>query len=119
MILVAVCLTLVMFTVGCGKVKEGVGFIRGIEEYVYGYPLVMMDVTRAVMTAAPNSGEYSAPINQFARLRTVVSPDFKNVVRISVNLLWTHGFLDLQKEPMIVTIPDTKGRYIVMQAMKM
>ena len=41
------------------------------------------------------------------------------MVRISVNSLWTHGFLDLQKEPMIVTIPDTKGRYIVMQAMNM
>lgn len=36
-ILVAACLTLAMFAVGCGKVKEGVGFIRGIEEYVYGY----------------------------------------------------------------------------------
>lgn len=119
MILVAVCLTLVMFTVGCGKVQEGVGFLRGIEEYVYGYPLVMMDVTRAVMTATPNSGEYSAPIDQFARLRTVVSPDFKNVVRISVNSLWTHGFLDLQKEPMIVTIPDTQGRYIVVQGLNM
>ena len=53
MILVVFCLTLVMFTVSCGKVKEGVGFIRGMEEYVYGYPLVMMDVTRAVMTATP------------------------------------------------------------------
>ena len=74
---VAVCVTLVMFTAGCGKVQEGAGLIRGIEEYVYGYPLVMMDVTKAVMTAAPNSGEYSAPINQFARFRTVVSPDFK------------------------------------------
>jgi hypothetical protein len=119
MILVAVCLTVVMFTVRCGKVQEGAGLIRGMEEYVYGFSLVMMDVTKAVMTATPNSGEYSAPINQFARIRTVVSPDFKNVVRISVNSIWTHGFLDLQKEPMIVTIPDTKGRYIVMQAMNM
>ena len=41
------------------------------------------------------------------------------MVRISVNSLWTHGFLDLQQEPMIVTIPDTEGRYIVMQAMNM
>ncbi len=119
MMLVAVCLTMVMFTVSCEKVKEEEVYIYGMESYVYGFPLVMMDATRAVMTATPNSGEYSAPINQFARIRTVVSPDFKNVVRISVNSLWTHGFLDLQKEPMIVTIPDTKGRYIVMQAMNM
>lgn len=126
MIVVVACLTLLMFMPSCGKVKEGaglvqegVGLVRGIEEYVYCFPLVIMDATRAVMTATPNSGEYSAPINQFARIRTPVSPDFKNVVRISVNSLWTHGFLDLQKEPMIVTVPDTKGRYMVVQAMNM
>ncbi|MBV8571516.1 MAG: hypothetical protein JO319_12940 [Acidobacteriaceae bacterium] len=58
-----------------------------MDEYVYGYPLVMMDVTRQVTTAAANAGEYSAPMNQFARIRAYVSPEFKNVVRISVNSL--------------------------------
>jgi hypothetical protein len=109
--------------VGCQKaeekVKEEVAYVAGMEEYVYGYPLVMMDVTREVTTAAPNSGEYSAPINQFARIRTYVNPDFKNVVRISVNSLWSFGFLDLDTEPMIVSLPDMNGRYIVMQALNM
>lgn len=119
MIQVAVYLTLLMSMTGCGKVQEKVGYFRGMQAYVYGFPLVMMDVTRAVVTATPNAGEYHAPINQFARIRTVVSPDYKDVVRISVNSLWTFGFLDLQKEPMIVTLPDTKDRYVVMQAMNM
>ncbi len=117
--LIAFLLVVALSLAACTKVEETKAYIYGMESYVYGFPLVMMDVTRAVMTATPNSGEYSAPINQFGRIRTVVSPDFKNVVRISVNSLWTHGFLDLQKEPMIVTIPDTKGRYIVMQALNM
>jgi len=101
---------------GKNKVKEGAAYVVGLEEYVYGYPVVMMDVTREVMTAASTSGDYSAPINQFARIRTYVSPDFKNVVRISVNSLWSHGFLDLDKEPMIVSAPDMDGRYIVVQS---
>ena len=101
------------------KVKEGVAFVAGMEEYVYGYPLVMMDVTRQVTTAAANAGEYSAPINQFARIRTYVSPDFKNVVRISVNSLWSFGFIDLAQEPAIVSLPDMGDRYIVMQALNM
>ena len=109
--------------VGCKKaeekVKEEAAYLVGMEEYVYGYPLVMMDVTREVTTAATTSGEYSAPINQFARIRTYVSPDYKNVVRISVNSLWSFGFVDLDVEPAIVSLPDMDGRYIVMQAVNM
>jgi hypothetical protein len=47
---------------GCQKVEEKLAYVVGMEEYVYGYPLVMMDVTREVTTAAANSGEYNAPI---------------------------------------------------------
>ena len=52
-------------------IKEGRAYLQGPSGYVYGLPLVMMDVTREVMTAASRSGEYSAPINQFHRLRDV------------------------------------------------
>ncbi len=69
------------------QVQEGVAYLVGMQEYVYGFPLVMMDVTREVMAATATSGEYKAPINQFARLRAHVNPDFKDVVRISVNSL--------------------------------
>jgi hypothetical protein len=117
--LVVLALVVGWFLGGGSKVKQAVAYVVGMEPYVYGYPLVMMDVTREVLTAASTSGEYSAPINQFARLRSYVSPDFKNVVRISVNSLWSHGFLDLDKEPMIVSLPDMDGRYIVMQALNM
>ncbi|HXY07330.1 MAG TPA: DUF1254 domain-containing protein [Terriglobales bacterium] len=118
---IAVLLALIAgWILGAGKkVKEGVAFIAGAEEYVYAYPLVLMDVTRQVTTAAANAGEYSSPINQFARIRTYVSPDFKNVVRISVNSLWSFGFVDLDQEPMIVSLPDMGDRYIVMQVVNM
>jgi hypothetical protein len=75
---------------GGRKVKEEVAYVAGMEEYVYGYPLVMMDVTREVLTATSNSGEFAAPINQFARIRETVGPSVVNVVRISVNSLWSH-----------------------------
>jgi len=125
--LAAICFGLlvagVVWFTGCQKVEEkaheGVAFAVGMEEYVYGYPLVMMDVTREVLTAAPKSGEFAAPINQFARIREYVGPSVVNVVRISVNSLWSYGFLDLQQEPMVVSLPDMDGRYIVMQALNM
>ena len=100
-------------------VKEQIAYIYGMYGYAYGFPLVMMDVTRRVMTAAPRSGEYSAPVNQFHRLRDFVSPDFKNVVRISRNSLWSTAFLDLDAEPVVFSHPATQGRYLVAQVMDM
>lgn len=99
MIPVALCLSLVIAMGGCGKVKEEKAYIYGMESWVYGYPLVLMDVTRKVLTAAPapNSEGTAAPINQLAKMPHYVSPDFKNVVRISLNSLWTTGWVDLRK----------------------
>src|SRR5262245_66584313 len=50
-------------------VREEVAYVYGMEAYVYGYPLVMMEVTREVLTAAPapNAEGTAAPINQLAR----------------------------------------------------
>lgn len=106
---------------GCGLVYEGEAYIRGMESWVYGYPLVMMDVTRDVLTAAPapNDEGTAAPINQLAKMPHYVSPDFKNVVRISLNSLWTTGWVDLEQEPIVLSVPDTKDRYYVFSMMNM
>jgi hypothetical protein len=52
----AACLSL-MFTASCQKAEQGiteeVAYLRGMESWVYGYPIVLMDVTRQVLTAAP------------------------------------------------------------------
>ena len=102
-----------------GWVREQAAYVFGMYAYAYGFPLVMMDVTRQVMTAAPCSGEYAAPINQFHRLRGFVDPDFKNVVRISWNSLWSTAFVDLDAEPVVFSHPATNGRYLVAQIMDM
>jgi hypothetical protein len=116
---VVVVITLLVSTSGCKVAEEAKGVVYGLEEYVYGFPLVLMDITKDKVTAASKAGEYTAPMNQFCRIRTYVSPDYKDVVRISVNSLWSDGFLDLENEPMVVTLPDTGNRYVVMQAMNM
>jgi hypothetical protein len=99
--------------------EEEVAYVLALEAYVYGFPLVMMDMTKAVMTAASKSEQYKAPINQFGRMRTYVDPGFKDCVRISVNSLWAFSFVDLGGEPVVYSQPDTHGRYIVMQALNM
>jgi len=115
---IAVVLLLVVAIAFYPKIMEEIAYIRGMQAYVYGFPLVIMDVTKDVQTAVPNAQEYAAPMNQFQHMRTFVNPDFKNVVRISRTSIWSTAFLDLA-EPFIYSQPDTKGRYVVMQAVNM
>jgi hypothetical protein len=110
---------LVISFLGCGKATEEIAYVRGIKAYVYGFPLVLMDVTSKTITAVAKAGEYHAPMNQLLRMRTYVSPDYKDVVRISRNSLWSGGVFDLEKEPIVFSHPDTKGRYIVIQLINM
>ena len=93
-------------------VREEVAYLYGMESYVYGYPLVMIDVTREVLTAAPapNAEGTAAPINQLAKMPHDVDPTCKNVVRISLHSLWTTGFVDLAKAPIVLSVPDAKER---------
>jgi hypothetical protein len=102
-------------------VREEVAYLLGMLSYVYGYPMVVMDVTRQVLTAAPgpNSEGTAAPINQLAKMPHYVSPYFTNVVRISLNSLWTTGFLDLDQEPTVLSVPDTNDCYYIFSVMNM
>lgn len=107
-LLLAVTITFVSCKKTEEKVKEDAAYVVGMEEYAYGFPLVMCDLTRQVLTAVPKAGETSAPINQFARVRGYIPWNFVNVVRVSFNSLWSWAALDMQ-EPIVVTFPDTGG----------
>ena len=59
------------------KLTEDEAAKLAAEAYVYGYPLVLMDVSRQVMTAVAKPTTTAAPINQFnvsRSFRTPLSP---------------------------------------------
>ncbi|MGH8311042.1 MAG: DUF1254 domain-containing protein, partial [Steroidobacteraceae bacterium] len=82
-----------------------------IEAYIYGYPLVTMEFTRRVMTnvAAPEGTR--APMGQFVRMREYPSAAFKDVTAPNADTLYTTTWLDLSKEPWILSLPDMSDRY--------
>lgn len=84
------------------------------EAYIYGYPLITMDLTRRVMTnvAAPEGTK--APMGQFANLRTYPDASFKDVTAPNADTLYSSAWLDLSKEPIVLHLPDEKGRYYLM-----
>ena len=86
------------------------------EAYAYLYPLVIMDVTRRQQTGRPSGVEngMSAPVNSFSHRQSFPPGDFKAVVRPNFDTLYSTAWLDLAKEPVVLSIGDTKGRYFMM-----
>ena len=84
-----------------------------IEAYTYGYALVTMEMTRRVITNAAKPEGTHAPMGQFARLREYPSATFRDVTAPNADTLYTSAFVDVGKEPMVLSIPDMKGRYFL------
>jgi hypothetical protein len=82
-----------------------------IDAYIYGYPLVLMDVTRQVKTAVSKAEDGKAPLNQFAHVRTLPDHTFAAVPYPNADVLYSFAWLDLTKEPVILSVPDTRKRY--------
>jgi hypothetical protein len=84
------------------------------EAYLYGYPLVVMHTSMRVMTNVekPVSGaRLLAPVNQIANATTFPDDKFRDVVRANCDTYYTMGWLNLKDGPMVLNLPDTKGRY--------
>ena len=83
----------------------------GAEAYVYGYPLLIMDITRAQSTV--NIG----PENQLRRVRQFPDANFKDVVRPNVDTLYTTAFLSMKQGPWVFEMPLQSERYELMPFM--
>jgi hypothetical protein len=94
--------------------SEEQAFQLGVEAYVYGYPLILMDITKALSTAVAAPQGLKAPINQFAHLKAFPDASFTTVVSPNADTLYSVAWLDLSLEPIILSVPDTDGRYYLM-----
>lgn len=89
------------------------------DAYIYFYPLVTMDVTRKQLTNVEPGKGIGAPMNMFANIPTFPPADMKQVVRPNFDTLYSSGYLDLTKEPMVVSVPDTGGRFYLLPMLDM
>jgi hypothetical protein len=96
------------------KISEQEATAIGIEAYIYGYPLVTMELTRRVLTNVAEVTGDKAPMGQFAKLRAYPTPANKEVTAPNADTLYTLAWLDLAKEPWVLRIPEMKGRYFLL-----
>lgn len=75
------------------------------EAQIFGYPLALMDATKEVMTKASHPTSRKAPLNQFAHLRELPNPDFKDILSPNADTLYSIAWQDLSKEPLILKVP--------------
>ena len=95
-------------------VKEKEAQETGIEAYMYAYPLVTMELTRRVSTNVAAPEDSKAPMGQFAKLRGYPAVDNHTVTAPNADTLYTIVWLDVSKEPWIVSAPDMKGRFFLL-----
>ena len=97
------------------KAKEKEAAELGVEAVVYGFQLVIVDVTKRLQTNVEepnNNGQ--APVNQFSNFLKYPNASYKDVVRMNVDTLYSFAWLDLSKEPIILSVPDTDDRYYLL-----
>lgn len=97
-----------------GPVTEKEALETGVEAYIYGYPLVTMEMTRRVMTNVEKPEATRAPMGKLLRARSYPDAKYRDVTAPNADTLYTTGWIDVGKEPWVLALPDAQGRYYLM-----
>ena len=72
------------------------------DAYVYGYPLVTMEMTRRIMTNVAKPEGTRAPMGQFVKARSYPDATFRDVTAPNADTLYTTSWIDVSKEPWVL-----------------
>ena len=100
-------------------ITEAEAHAIAVEAYLYFYPLVTMDLTRKQLVNTPPGKGLGGPMNTFDNIPAFPTADMRVVVRPNFDTLYSSGWLDLTREPMVVSVPDTGGRYYLLPMLDM
>lgn len=84
------------------------------DAYVYGYPLVTMELTRRSFTNVARPNGKSAPMGYFVNVPKYPPASDKRVTAPNADTLYSTAWIDVGREPYILHVPDEDGRYYLM-----
>jgi hypothetical protein len=89
-------------------------FRAASDAYVYGYPLVTMEMTRRVITNVAQVQGTRGPMGEIIKLRAYPDASFRDITAPNADTLYTTAFFDVGDEPWVLSAPDMKGRYFLL-----
>jgi hypothetical protein len=101
-------------TPSASPITEAEALAIGTEAYIFGYPLVTMEMTRRVMTNVAKPEGTRAPMGQFRNMREYPTAAFRDVTAPNADTLYSVAWLDLSTEPWVLSLPDEGDRYYLM-----
>ena len=96
-----------------GKLTQEEAIEIGTEVYIYGYPLVTIEMTRRITTNTESPKGTHAPMGQFGNAREYPNASFNDVTAPNADTLYSPAFLDVSKEPYVLSLPDEGDRYFL------
>ena len=89
------------------------------DAYLFAYPLVLAELTRVDMTSVSAADPHTerAPLNELVHARR--RPDARVRTSVGASTLNTSAWLDLAGGPVVLSVPETHGRYYVMSIIDM
>lgn len=92
--------------------QEDLAFTRGVEAYIWAYPLAITAATAEIATNTdrplPNG---HAPFNSFGHVGKLITATDKDVVSSNADTIYSSAFLDLKQGAALISVPDVGGRY--------
>jgi Protein of unknown function (DUF1254) len=85
--------------------------------FVFGYPLVLMDITRSVFlnVVAPDGTRNVS--NRLSHRRRFPDASFTTVVSPNPDTLYSTAWIDVSSEPVVLSAPASDGRYYLLPLM--
>ena len=91
-----------------------------VDAYLYFYPLISVDITRLQSTNIEAGKEFGkGPMNTFVQHPRLSAGRLEGRRPINFDTLYSIAWLDLTKEPQIVSAPDTAGASICLPMLDM
>ena len=84
------------------------------DAYIYGYPLVTLDMTRKHETNVREPDDAHAPVGQLIKMRAYPAVDDHGAAAPNADTMYTMVWLDVSAEPYVFTIPDMGDRFYIM-----